>query len=129
MKMSSLALLPPANEVCEGYVFTPVCQSFCSGGACVAGGMHGRGACVAGGHALAGERAWHVGGMWVGGYVWQGGMHATHAPLDITRYGRSMRGRYASYWNAFLLSNVTSKLCCKMNKTIVLSKRCLTMHV
>ena len=23
--------LPPANEVCEGYVFTPVCQSFCSG--------------------------------------------------------------------------------------------------
>ena len=34
--------LPPANEVCEGYVFTPVCQSFCSqlGGsnpACIAG--------------------------------------------------------------------------------------------
>ena len=29
--------LPPANEVCEGYVFTPVCQSFCSqggGGVC-----------------------------------------------------------------------------------------------
>ena len=25
-------LLPPANEVCEGYVFTPVCQSFCSYG-------------------------------------------------------------------------------------------------
>ena len=24
--------LPPANEVCEGYVFTPVCQSFCSRG-------------------------------------------------------------------------------------------------
>ena len=23
-------LLPPANEVCEGYVFTPVSQSFCS---------------------------------------------------------------------------------------------------
>ena len=22
--------LPPRNEVCEGYVFTPVCQSFCS---------------------------------------------------------------------------------------------------
>ena len=21
--------LPPANEFCEGYVFTPVCQSFC----------------------------------------------------------------------------------------------------
>ena len=25
-------LLPPANEVCEGHVFTLVCQSFCSGG-------------------------------------------------------------------------------------------------
>ena len=24
--------LPPANKVCEGYVFTPVCQSFCSRG-------------------------------------------------------------------------------------------------
>ena len=24
--------LPPANEVCEGYAFTPVCQSFCSQG-------------------------------------------------------------------------------------------------
>ena len=23
---------PPANEVCEGYVFTPVCQSLCSWG-------------------------------------------------------------------------------------------------
>ena len=38
-------LLPPANEVCEGYVFTPVCQSFCSQGECVWQG----GACVAGG--------------------------------------------------------------------------------
>ena len=27
-----LLLLPPANKVCEGYVFTPVCQSFCSEG-------------------------------------------------------------------------------------------------
>ena len=25
-------LLPPANEVCDGYVFTRVCQSFCSWG-------------------------------------------------------------------------------------------------
>ena len=25
-------LLPPTNEVCEGYVFTHVCQSFCSRG-------------------------------------------------------------------------------------------------
>ena len=25
------------------------------------------------------------------------------SPRHSTRYGRSMRGRYASYWNAFLL--------------------------
>ena len=30
--LSLLLLLPPANEVCEGYVFTRVCQSFCSWG-------------------------------------------------------------------------------------------------
>ena len=31
-----ILFLPPANEVCEGYVFTPVCQSFCSrGGGCL----------------------------------------------------------------------------------------------
>ena len=29
------SLLPPANEIYEGYVFTPVCQSFCS-----QGGLH-----------------------------------------------------------------------------------------
>ena len=28
----NLPLLPPASKVCEGYVFTPVCQSFCSQG-------------------------------------------------------------------------------------------------
>ena len=34
-----LPLLPAANEVCEGYVFTPVCQSFCSQGG-VPGQVH-----------------------------------------------------------------------------------------
>ena len=36
-------LLPPANKVCTGYVFTPVCQSFCSQGgmsASVHAGIH-----------------------------------------------------------------------------------------
>ena len=32
MRGAANLLLPPANEVYEGYVFTPVCQSFCSGG-------------------------------------------------------------------------------------------------
>ena len=31
-KTKNMPYLPPANEVCEGYVFTPVCQSFCSQG-------------------------------------------------------------------------------------------------
>ena len=42
-------LLPPANEVCECYVFTGVCQCLFKGAgyACIRG-VHG-GACVAGG--------------------------------------------------------------------------------
>ena len=65
----------------------------CGRGVCMAGGMYGRGACVAGGQA------------------WQGGVHGRgcmgvhgREPPDTVRYGRSMRGRYASYWNAFLLT-------------------------
>ena len=30
--LGQVLFLPPANEVCEGYVFTSVCQSFCSQG-------------------------------------------------------------------------------------------------
>ena len=52
------ALLPPANEVCEGYVFTGVCHSVYRVGGmrgCSWGGVCGcsRGACVVapGGHA------------------------------------------------------------------------------
>ena len=44
-------------------------------GACVAGGVHGEGACVAGGRVC----------------------HSRYYEI------RSMSGRYASYWNAFLL--------------------------
>ena len=56
------------------------------GGMCGEGGMHGEG-----GHAWC-----RVGGACVA----QGGGHAWYAPPP--RYGRSLRGRYASYWNAFL---------------------------
>ena len=48
-------------------------------GACVAGDVHGTGACMA------------------------GGMHGT--PPDRYYEIRSMSGRYASYWNAFLLQD------------------------
>ena len=51
------------------------------GGACVVGGMHGRG------HAC----------------------HA-HTP-DTTRYGQLMRGRYASNWNAFLSVTIITLRC------------------
>ena len=86
----SMDSLPPANVVCEGYVFTPVCQSFCSQmGACIVGGMcgrghtrrggmHGRGACVAGGC------AWQR-GMRGGGHAWQGGMHGGGHVWQILR--------------------------------------------
>ena len=92
-------LLPPANEVCEGYVFTGVCLSTGGGVACVVGGVSGRGACVAGegacmhgrgackhgrGACVAGGCAWQ-GHAWqgaciAGGCAWQGaymagGMH------------------------------------------------------
>ena len=46
--------LPPASEVCEGYVFTGVRLS--------TGGVHGRGECVAG--------VCVAGGMHGGGHAW-----------------------------------------------------------
>ena len=59
--------LPPANVVCEGYVFTPVCHSVHRGG------MHG---CSEGGVWLLGGRghAWLLGGACMvapeGGHEW-----------------------------------------------------------
>ena len=58
-----IRFLPPANEICEGYVFTGVCHSVHRGG----------------------------GGGGVRGF------------FDEIR---SMSGRYASYWNAFLFTVV-----------------------
>ena len=69
-------------------------------GACMVGGVHGRG------------HAWWQ-GMCGRGHAWQGdmcgrgGMHATHASCQILRdmVIWSMSGQFASYWNAFLLKN------------------------
>ena len=87
--------LPPANIVCEGYVFTGVClstggwgvrsrghawQAGMHEGACMVRGMCGRGVCVAGDVCGRG-RAWQI--------------------LRDTVI-RSMSRRYVSYWNAFL---------------------------
>ena len=82
------------------------------------GGMHGRGAYVARGACMAGGmhgggHAWQ-GGMHGRGHTWQGGMHGkggVHGRVVCVVGGgmrgryyeiRSMSGRYASYWNAFL---------------------------
>ena len=62
----ALNLLLPANEVCEGYVFTPVCQSFFSQGVSRAtpkGEVEGSGQGV-------GSPGIHLGGGWE---VWPGG--------------------------------------------------------
>ena len=110
-------------QICEGYVFTGVCLStggwHAWWGACMAGGVCGRGcawqgACVAGGHTWQGGmhggggmcgrgHAWWGACIAVGGgHVWQGecawcwGMCGRYYEIW------SMSGRYASYWNAFL---------------------------
>ena len=85
-------------------------------GACVVlfGGVHGfiRGACVVlfGGHAwfYSGGCMVLFGGVWFySGGVWfyLGGMHGFFSFFGYNEI-RSMSGRYTSYWNAFLLSNV-----------------------
>ena len=165
-------LLPPANVVCEGYVFTGVCHSFCSQGgrawfysggrvwfypggawfysggvhgfiwggmrgfiwggvrgfirgACVVlfgGGMHGFiwGACVVlfGGACMVlfGGHAW----FYSGGHAWfysggracfySGGACVVFPVFFGYNEIRSMSGRYASYWNAFLFHQVLSLL-------------------
>ena len=92
--ISSIKFVPPANEVCEGYVFTHVCLStggmrgkgVCirgmHKGVCMAGGMHGSGgsvavACMAGGMCgSGGQHAWQcmAGGSMAGGMHGSGGM-------------------------------------------------------
>ena len=122
-----LAFLPPANEVCEGYVLTPICQSFCSqegGGipACLAAGLRGCiPACLAGFQAhtqpggklrglargvsritskgkVEGSPGPHLGGS-PGPHP--GGVLSQHA-LKQTPPDSYCCGQYASYWNAFL---------------------------
>ena len=81
-----MLFLPPANKVCEGYVFTGVCLSTggmhgmgCAWqgtvhgrGACMAGGVHGRVVCMVGGICGRGPAWWGV--CMAGGHAWQGDM-------------------------------------------------------
>ena len=115
--MGSSPFLPPATKLEQGYVFTCMCDSVHGGRAWLLGGMRGhRGACViAGGHAwlLGGACMVAKGGMcgcW--GHAWLlGGVRGCGGGMCGWRGDacvgydeiRSMTGRYASYWNAFLL--------------------------
>ena len=70
--------LPPANKVCEGYVFTGVCLF--TGGGCLP-------------HCMLGPEA-DTPPPW-----------ADISPPHAVHAGRC--GRYASYWNAYLLTNIS----------------------
>ena len=78
----------------------------------MAGGMHGRG------HVWQGDmhgRVMHGGGMHGRGCAWQRGVHGQVGDMRGRYYEiRSMSGRYASYWNAFLFLQVclTSPIVC-----------------
>ena len=84
----NVALLPPANEVCEGYVFTGGCLStgggacMVAGGACmVARGMHG---------------SWGMACMVARGHAWlPGGMHGCQGACVVKG---GMRGEGGHAW-------------------------------
>ena len=99
------SFLPPANEVCEGYVFTGVCLSTLGGmRGFIWGGMHGFiwGVCMV----LFGGHTWFYSGgvcSFIRGHAWffWGGMRGFFSFFGYNEI-RSMRGPYTSYWNASL---------------------------
>ena len=80
---------------------------FYRGGACVV--LSGRGACLVLFRGGGGGHAW----FYLGGHAWfypgRGGVRVFSSFFGYNEI-RSMSGRYASYWNAFLLPNMTSQL-------------------
>ena len=75
-------------------------------------GVHGEGGC-----------AWRRGVCMAKGAVHgEGGVHGLQPPPPgsvTTRYGRSMRGRYASYWNAFLFTLNSAKSLSRFDKASI----------
>ena len=117
--------LPPATKLGQGNIFRSVCQQFCP-----RGGMCG---CSGGG----GVRGFIWGNAWfysggVHGFIRgaymvlfggacmvlfsRGGMHGFFGYNEI----RSMSGRYASYWNAFLF--LLGAHCSIVNRMLVLTE-------
>ena len=85
-----LIYLPPANEVCEGYVFTPVSHSVHSGE-------------YLGRYPPPPARYTPLAGTPPGRYTAPG---QVHPPATVHAGIRSTSGRYASHWNAFLYAEM-----------------------
>ena len=102
--------LPPANEVCECYIFTPVCHSVHSGeylGRYTPWQVHPSGRYTPGqvhppGRYNPGQV--HPPGRYtpLGRYTPTGQVHPPGIPPAVDARIRSTSGRYVSYWNAFL---------------------------
>ena len=112
VKMKSL---PPANEVCEGYIFTGVCLSTRGGGVChiqppradTSLGSHPLGRHPSGGDPLSRHTPLGRQPPWADtpGHTRPG----QTPPPPAGYYGiRSTSGRYASYWNVFLFNIISS---------------------
>ena len=121
--MVVFGFLPPANEVCEGYVFTLVYLSTGEGGSLLLGRSGPGGGCLLLGGLLGGICSWGSPGPHPGGGISRpapGGSPGPHLegvsrPTPRGVYPSTHRGShppphgfccgwYASYWNAFLLS-------------------------
>ena len=85
----TFTLLPPANEVCEGYVFTRVCLSTGGGSTWAGTPLLGR--------YTPGQVPPRAGTP-------SGQVHplGRYTPTTVHAGIRSISGRYASHWNAFL---------------------------
>ena len=119
-------LLPPARKLGQGNISEACVKNAVHSGECVwqGGGVHGMGVCIVGdmrgrgcawqgGACMVGGACVTGGHVWQGGHAWQGGVRGRYYEI------RSMSGRYATYWNAFLfkydvfgIDGVGSELCC-----------------
>ena len=106
--------LPAATKLGQGNIFRSVCQGFCRrGGGCLKflGGVWNLGGCLK-----------FSGGVWnfrggVSNFFWGGCLKFSFffnffspkkisSGMQLPPPRRSMHGRYASYWNAFLFRNI-----------------------
>ena len=95
-EVPDLSFCRPQTKFGQGNIFTPVCHSV-HRGVCLKGGSATRGGCM--------QRVCLQGGLPPGE-----GLGRPPSPIGYYEI-RSMIGRYASYWNAFLLANFFTKRC------------------